>query len=1783
MSETNEQTSIFDTLRGLVASSEKKETVKAKTNPKTKTRKKKQEVVVVEELPPKDITALPTTGKKEYCPKGTRKNRKTGKCEPYEKKKEVPADIPVVEGEKEEPEPEPEPVIEETSDPEPVIEETSEPEPVVEEKKKRKACPKGTRKNRKTGKCEPYEKKKEVPADIPVVKEETPEPEPEPVIEETSEPEPEPVIEETSEPEPEPVIEETSEPEPVIEETSEPEPEPVIEETSEPEPEPVVEEKKKRKACPKGMRKNRKTGECEPYEKKKEVPSDIPVVNEEKEEKEDPDVNEASEPEPEPVVEEKKKRKVCPKGTRKNRKTGECEPYEKKKKEVVEEVPQETSTMDLGLSSITSMLFGSTEVKKEPVEDKKETTTTTKEPAENNKEETTPDPHAETRKRFRRKKRSGPAIPLVNPEGADLTPEMQEEIDEFEGSVKADEPEPESEQDEPESEQDEPEPEQDEPESEQDEPEQDDDESIDSVPSTDQNTQSFQQEKEEFEDYKTNPTDEYDFLYPDQNDPNFNIKIAKHKIFQDTKYDGTIHDDIEKQADKECNLDFEIMPHQQFVRNFMSLDTPYNSLLLYHELGTGKTCSAIGITEEMRHYMKQTGNRAKIIIIASPNVRQNFRSQLFDDSKLEKVGKQTGAWSLNTCVGNSLIKEVTHTQNQPLRREQVQRRIDAIIRENYVFMGYEEFGIVMNNVGDVEPILDTDSQETKDKKQERINMIRREFDNSLIVIDEVHNVIGENKKDKRRSTMIVRLTKLCENLRFLFLTATPMYNSHKEIVWLTNLMNLNDNRPTMSTNQVFQDNGAFVEERKDNNGNLIQESGEDLLKRKLIGYVSYVRGENPYAFPFRVYPALFAEPDHVLAQKTYPTLQMNEKNIPEGIEFLDVYVSTMSPYQQKVYNLFIEKQKEKSAFMNMERFGYTWLSTPLSLLNMVYPTEDVDAYVEKDEPMDPGMMAECHGAEGLNSVVSYEETAGAEGTGIPLLSEFEYKPEVLEKHGRIFELEKIGSFSAKIAQICKCIQQSTGIVLIYSKFIQAGLIPMALALEEMGFTRAGKANTYFKEDLRKPPLDALTMKPKTETGSHTAKYVMITGQKKVSPDNKYDLKLVTSSSNFDGKNVKVVLISEAGSEGLDFKNIRQVHVLDPWYNMNRIEQTIGRAVRTRSHCKLPFEQRNVEIYMHATYLDDKVESADMYMYRLAEKKAKMIGKVTRLLKETAVDCLLNIEQQNFSQEKLNKTISLTLSTNQKKIDYQVGDKPYSKNCDYLEKCEYACSPSLDAPIEPDQLTKETYNVTYLKSNHDRISKRIRQLYRTNVQYTMEELLKEIQILKPYPLEQVYYSLSLFLRNKNEWVVDKHGRKGYLILKDDVYAFQPMSITDTESSIYERSVPVDIKPKKVQVALPDAYQVPVVPTTQEVVSMKLARHEDDEGDDDNEKSVVEHSVVEHPADDDGANISSVISDIQQKLKMILRTDFNRTTSKEWYTNANLGYLILLHVHKVPEVRLRSYFYFHIMDTLLFSQKLELVRHFFKTQSDFENQLDYDDDFGKDVDDMDHTSIIKHYLLWRMNTDHVAEDKAYIYLTNETKNEMYTWKDGVWNPSTTTEKENPQNVKWIHRNFDLQDPLLKRANAQTNTDDLDIGFIGLYKKKETDGYGFKTKNVLQLKNNLGAKCSDADKQKVLTKLNRFLGMMGRKDEEYMKEPVYYVEQQEIRAKDNLKKISKKAAAKLKIEPVERVHLCVIYEMLMRHEGALSVFFSPEQAIESAVTSLAIASKSQGDNVEFYYKKA
>ena len=114
---------------------------------------------------------------------------------------------------------------------------------------------------------------------------------------------------------------------------------------------------------------------------------------------------------------------------------------------------------------------------------------------------------------------------------------------------------------------------------------------------------------------------------------------------------------------------------------------------------------------------------------------------------------------------------------------------------------------------------------------------------------------------------------------------------------------------------------------------------------------------------------------------------------------------------------------------------------------------------------------------------------------------------------------------------------------------------------------------------------------------------MITGDNKLSPDNIGEVKAATQKSNINGDKVKVILISQAGSEGLDFKFLRQVHILEPWYNLSRIEQIIGRAVRHCSHKDLSLEERNVQIFLYGSELvDNIIEPADLYVYRLAEQK-----------------------------------------------------------------------------------------------------------------------------------------------------------------------------------------------------------------------------------------------------------------------------------------------------------------------------------------------------------------------------------------------------------------------------------------------------------------------------------------------------------------------------------------------------------------------------------------------------
>ena len=689
---------------------------------------------------------------------------------------------------------------------------------------------------------------------------------------------------------------------------------------------------------------------------------------------------------------------------------------------------------------------------------------------------------------------------------------------------------------------------------------------------------------------ENNTNNNNDYLYPHLDDRFFNTKLQNRQEFKDFEMKVEFQEDFEKQANNLCNKDFELANHQLFVKNFLSQYTPYNTLFLYHGLGTGKTCSAIGVSEEMRNYMKFTGSTKRIIIVASPNVQENFKLQLFDESQLKY---ENNNWVLNNCAGNNLLKEINLLQDK-LSREKVIKIVKNLINTYYLFMGYIEFSNLIAKKSNIDDIISIKKTLSDSEKKNYIkNRLQNFFDSRLIIIDEIHNIRKSNdKENKLVSNQLNTLVKNVNNLKLLLMSATPMFNDHREIINIINIMNMNDNRFTIDVNDVFNKDGSFIKNEKN------EEIGKQLLKRKINGYFSYVKGDNPFIFPYRILPNDFNQNNSILHLR-YPINQLNDKLIENPIQFFDLYINNIDKYQELGYNYIlndvIKNKFDIDKLNNMDSFGYQVLQKPLEALNIVYPHPEL---IENIETTDLSRLNKIYikdlvGKNALNNLMSYREPVYPKSR-----SNYKFRDEKIEN---IFLYKNIGKYSIKIKSILDNIVNSQGPIIIYSQFIDGGLIPMALALESMGFLRHNNNSLFDKQPVE--PLDILTYKPKTEALQlnnkfKQARYVMITGNKTISPNNNEDLKSVNNANNINGDEVKIILLSSAGSEGLDFKFIRQIHIMEPWYNINRIEQIIGRGVRTCSHKDIPFKERNVKIYMHGSLLSDtKVETVDLLIYR----------------------------------------------------------------------------------------------------------------------------------------------------------------------------------------------------------------------------------------------------------------------------------------------------------------------------------------------------------------------------------------------------------------------------------------------------------------------------------------------------------------------------------------------------------------------------------------------------------
>ena len=775
--------------------------------------------------------------------------------------------------------------------------------------------------------------------------------------------------------------------------------------------------------------------------------------------------------------------------------------------------------------------------------------------------------------------------------------------------------------------------------------------------------------------------------------------------------------------------------HQQLVQKFMSEDSPYRGLLLYHGLGSGKTCSSIAIAEGLKSHMK-------VVVFLPASLRPNYISELKFCGD-EKYYLQQH-WEFERCSVNSKrgrqLQEELHIPAKVFRKfkpqgcwinsrgganfktldsdqqQQIHFQIEAVMENSYQFIHYN--GIRKSHC---------------DKWE---SMANNPFNNKLIIIDEVHNFISRVVGGGNTGQRLYKLLIDAIGVRFVLLSGTPMINYPHEAGILLNLLRgrmtsylitLTNNSKSgkwsetdmkkileslpvidyyridsynqqilvsrlpigfvkvKESDEIIRGDGNSQNEREFLEGLKIMLSGLDLkvgsiktqthlaypddkegfeslfikgdkldnttmLRDRMMGMISYYQGAKDDMFP-----------------SSYMMVPNKETGRLNKITQRDAYAMgnfvipvKMSDYQFKKYEeIRIEERKldtsnRKKAMTgkgDSDSFSSYYRVFSRCYGNFVFPeglerpipgnsklniedAEEVDGFEEEEEEDSKTLSALKQRRR--------EDYIAKKRTVMSALDRNKVRYLSLEGEGE----DRLAKFSPKYAEIIKHLSACPGNAFVYSQFREMeGIGIFSKALEANGYAPfvihqnpiSGDWEIMYSNpsDVDKPKFCFYTGWESNEVKEIT-KTIFNNELEKLPESLRAQILAINKEGNLRGEIIKVFLATSSAAEGITLCNVRQVHIMEPYWNPVRTEQVIGRAVRIGSHSKLPLLDRKVDIYSYVssmtnTQLDssftirnkDQKMTSDEYLYSISEKKRAIMQGIIQLFKEASVDCTLN--------------------------------------------------------------------------------------------------------------------------------------------------------------------------------------------------------------------------------------------------------------------------------------------------------------------------------------------------------------------------------------------------------------------------------------------------------------------------------------------------------------------------------------------------------------------------------
>lgn len=816
--------------------------------------------------------------------------------------------------------------------------------------------------------------------------------------------------------------------------------------------------------------------------------------------------------------------------------------------------------------------------------------------------------------------------------------------------------------------------------------------------------------------------------------------------------------------------EFSLLSHQRIVRDYLNLYTPYRGLLLYHGLGSGKTCTSIAIAEGMK-------SNKQIFVLTPASLKMNFFSEMKkcgDDlykknqywefisiegnpeyltvlSKalslpIDYVRKNKGAWLVNINKGAN-FSELSSDE-----KTNVDLQLNEMIRSKYKDINYN--GLNMNILNKL-----TDNQ------------TRNPFDNSVVIIDEAHNFVSRivNKIKQKNSISYILYDYLMKatNVKIVLLSGTPIINYTNEIGILYNILRgyiktwnmtvnvktsqkvdtsaildmfdkaglkthdfveYSGNKLTITRNpfgfvntkkrgalkgtqkRVVADKpktrkmkgGASGESFQRYDGVKLDESGNlndaDFLKKILHILNKNGLDVQEKTIEIRMNKCLpdvkddflktFVNEDTEQAQNvnlfqrrilglTSYFRSAQENLLPSYVETENgdnyhIVYNEMTDHQFGVYTKIRKEEadREKAAKKNRKKqqneddlfsISSTYRIFSRAACNFVFPdeierpipTKNIDKMDENDMDVVPdAAIQETDPYANIDDEVDEGSKIDTENYAKRIenaLSKLNTIDNDTGKH-KYLTGDMLQQSSPKFLQILENLTNpdNIGSHLIYSHF---------RTMEGIGILRLILlANGFAEFKIRKNADDWEIVEDANDVGK--PKFVLYTGTETQDEreiirnvyNGAWDLVPVNISNklreqhenNMYGDVIKIFMITSSGAEGINLKNTRYVHIVEPYWHMVRPDQVVGRARRICSHQDLPEELRTVQVFFYVTKFskeqktDDKnieirirdvsrIDKAtpvttDETLYEIASIKQRINNQILQAVKETAIDC-----------------------------------------------------------------------------------------------------------------------------------------------------------------------------------------------------------------------------------------------------------------------------------------------------------------------------------------------------------------------------------------------------------------------------------------------------------------------------------------------------------------------------------------------------------------------------------